>query len=117
MNTIIIETQPNEARCSHMTETHILELPRCCPRTQNPQQGSTLEIKYRVFERILEVASLRTYVDSYVGGKGDIRSMEGMIQAIAQDCANAAQTTVHVTARLNIEPRQKMILECAAHVR
>lgn len=64
---------------------------------------------------VLEVASLREYVDSYKGGKGDIRSMEGMIQQITQDCANAVKTVCHVRAELVIEPNQEMILDCSAH--
>lgn len=110
-------TQPNEARCQSTRETHIIDLPACCPMTQNPQPGSTIEISYRPHLLILEVASLHVYIQSYVGGKGDIRSMEGMIQAITQDAANATRTTVHVVANLNLTPTQKMRLECAAHAK
>jgi NADPH-dependent 7-cyano-7-deazaguanine reductase QueF-like protein len=81
----------------------------------NPLAGSEIEISYTLVDLILEVQSLREYVDSYKGGRGDIRSMEGMIQAITQDCANAVKTTVHVFARLNINPDQRMELECSAH--
>ncbi len=112
-----LKTQRNEKRCHSMRETHILPLKSCCPISKNPRRGSELEISYSPDVAILEVASLRAYVDSYIGGKGDIRSMEGMIQAITQDCANAVQTMVHTVARLNIAPRQRMVLECSALVR
>lgn len=65
--------------------------------------------------KFLEVASLRAYVDSYIGGRGDVRSMEGMIQQIAQDCANAAESRVTCRASLNIAPNQSMRVRCVAH--
>ena len=111
-----LATQPNEKRCHTMKETHLLELKPCCPISGNPQAGSVLEIEYRVDERILEVEALRAYVDSYIGGRGDVRSMEGMCQQITQDCANAVQTMVHTRATLNIAPAQRMIVECSALV-
>lgn len=111
----MIKTQPNEARCHSTKEIHILPLPACCPRSQNPRPGSTLRIEYRLKERILEVASLKEYIQSYIGGRGDIRSMEGMIQQVAQDCANAVDTSVWCRAELVIEPEQQMHLECSAN--
>lgn len=117
MKTEKLKTKPNEARCNSMTETHILDLKPCCPMTHNPRAGSVIEIEYRPGKLILEVASLRAYVDSYIGGRGDVRSMEGMIQNITQDCANTVKTSVRVTAILIIEPEQRMKLECAAHAK
>ena len=111
-----IKTQPNEKRCHTMKETHRLPLKPCCPVSGNPLAGSVLEIEYRVDDFILEVESLRAYVDSYIGGLGDIRSMEGMIQQITQDCANAVQAMVHTKAILNIAPEQEMVIECSALV-
>jgi NADPH-dependent 7-cyano-7-deazaguanine reductase QueF len=107
-------TQPNESRCAAMIETHILPLEPACPMSGNPQAGSVLSIKYRPTALILEVASLRAYIDSYKGGRGDIRSMEGMIQAVTQDCANAARVDVTTIADLIINPNQRMVLECSA---
>lgn len=57
---------------------------------------------------------LRAYVDSYQGGRGEVRSMEGMIQQIAQDCSDTIKTPVWVRAHLNITPSQQMYLECSA---
>jgi NADPH-dependent 7-cyano-7-deazaguanine reductase QueF len=89
----------------------------CCPISGKPTDGSEVSIEYRVNDYFLEVASLREYVDSYIGGRGEVRSMEGMIQQIAQDCADAVQTNVHVQARLNIDPNQRMTIECSANAR
>jgi hypothetical protein len=111
-----LATQPNEKRCHTMKQTHRLELKPCCPISGNPLAGSVIEIEYRVDELILEVAALRAYVDSYQGGRGDVRSMEGMCQQITQDCANTVQTMVHTRAILKIAPEQEMIVECAALV-
>jgi len=97
-----------------MKETHILPLLNCCPVTKNPQKGSTIEISYCPDNLLLEVESLRAFVDSYVGGKGDIRSMEGMIQDITQKCANMIGVMVYSLALLIIEPNQQMRLECSA---
>ena len=113
----ILKTVPNERRCQHMTESHILTLPACCPVSGNPQRGSTIEITYTPQGRLLEVAALRAYVDSFQGGKnlpdGDyIRSMEGAIQQITRDCTEALKATTTVTATLLIKPEQRMILLC-----
>lgn len=109
-----LKTQPNEARCAQTRETHILQIPVCCPVSDNPRPGSELEIEYTPGETVLEVVSLRAYVDSYQGGRGDVRSMEGMIQQITQDCANVLGRAVWVRANLVIEPGQRMRLECSA---
>lgn len=76
---------------------------------------SEITIEYSPDGLHLEVASLLEYINSYIGGKGTIRSMEGMIQQITQDCANAARVMVHVRAKLEINPGQKMEIDCAAY--
>jgi NADPH-dependent 7-cyano-7-deazaguanine reductase QueF len=95
-------------------ETHRLELSDCCPISHNPQVGSSIAITYEPQAVILEVAALRAYLDSYAGGRGSVRSMEGMIQQVAQDCANALKVYVKVQADLRIEPGQEMHLACCA---
>lgn len=111
---VTLATQPNEKRCHRMKETHIIPIHGCCPMTGNPMEGSTIEIEYQAHDLLLEVASLRAYVDSYVGGRGDVRSMEGMCQQIAQDAANALRCPAWVKTDLIITPNQRMILECSA---
>jgi NADPH-dependent 7-cyano-7-deazaguanine reductase QueF len=105
---------PNEARCAFTSEIHELPLEPCCPVSGNPKPGSFISISYDPVERILEVASLRVYLDSYRGGRGEIRSMEGMIQQVTQDCANSVRACVTATAELVIEPNQKMKLKAIA---
>ena len=107
-----ILTQPNEQRCDSIYETHIIPLSPACPYSGNPQKGSRLFISYRPQNFILEVISLRQYIDSYTGGKGEIRSMEGMVQAITQDCANAVKVECTVIADLVINPNQLLKLKC-----
>lgn len=106
----MIETQQNKRICSSIESTHILDLPQCCPVSHNPQPGSIIEISYRAGDKYLEVASLKEYLGTYRGGKGDVRSMEGMIQLVAKECAEAVGVHVECRAMLNIEPQQKMII-------
>jgi NADPH-dependent 7-cyano-7-deazaguanine reductase QueF len=111
-----ILTQAYKKRCHKTLETNTLPLPKCCPMSGNPQPGSSIEISYNPDGKALEVQSLHDYIQSYIGGRGDIRSMEEMIQQITQDCANALGVMVHAVARLKINPSQEMTLECAALV-
>lgn len=111
-----IDTQPNEKRCNRTEMRHILNLSPACPVSQNPRPGSKIIIKYEPAEKILEVASLLSYVESYKGGRGEIRSMEGMIQAITQDCANSVGVPVYVKAKLLLDPSQRMIVKTSALV-
>jgi len=97
-----------------MRETHTIPLKPCCPVSGNPQEGSTIAIAYSPDGKLLEVEALRAYVDSYQGGRGDVRSMEGMCQQITQDCANVLGVMVHAVAELVITPGQRMTLECSA---
>lgn len=87
-------------------------LPPCCPVTGNPQPGSDLVIEYTATEWFLEVISLHAYVESYVGGRGEVRSMEGMIQQIATDAAECIGVEVTVAARLKLIPEQEMSVIC-----
>jgi len=109
-----LKLQPNENRCAFTRHEHTLGLPKCCPMTGNPQWGSTVTIAYEAKKGFLEVASLRAFVDSYIGGKGDVRSMEGMLQEIAQACADILEADVILTSNLVIEPRQIMRVTCYA---
>ena len=97
-----------------MVERHEFDLPQCCPVTRNPQPGSVIKIKYRPQRLLLEVQSLHDYIKEYIGGRLDVRSMEGMIQNIAQDCSNSIGVKVRVRAKLLIQPTQIMKLECKA---
>lgn len=110
-----ILTQINEKRCLHTYESHSLDLPVCCPISHNPRPGSRITISYIPGDSFIEVASLKRYIDSYIGGKGEIRSMEGMLQQIAQDCSNAIKATVKIVAELVILPNQQVRIQCKAY--
>ena len=106
-------TQP----CLSSVETfewHILPLPPMCPVSDNPQPGSTLFVLYRPVTSFLEVYSLRTDINTYIGGRGAIRDMEGTIQQIAQDCSNAIQAYVVVGAIIRLQRGDSMALMCNA---
>jgi len=108
-------TMPNEHPDTPTRMEHTLCLPRCCPVSHNPMPGSTVSIRYRVRERVLEVYALRRYIDSFRGGHPDgTRNMEAMIQKIAQDAATALDTAVFVHAHLQIAPNQEMRLTVTA---
>lgn len=95
-------------------EWHILPLPSMCPISGNPQPGSTLFVLYKPVSYFLEVYSLRADVNAYIGGRGAIRDMEGTIQTIAQDCANAAYVYVVVGAVIRLQRGDTMALLCSA---
>jgi len=88
-------TQPNVEKGWQM---HYVALPPCCPVSGNPQPGSYLLLTYMPQGVALEVYSLRAYIHSYIGGRPPIRDMEGMIHAIADDCAATISTPVVVGA-------------------
>lgn len=108
----MIATQPNECRCATTHVQHVVQVPPCCPVSGNPQMGSTLSIAYTPAAVLLEVASLQKYINSYQGGRGAVRSMEGMIQAITKDCADTLGVGVEVTTDLYIAPAQRLRVTC-----
>lgn len=109
-----LKAQPNEMRCGETVISHRVDLPQCCPISGNPQPNSWIEIEYVPEDSMLEVASLSEYIDSYVGGRSGVRSMEGMIQSICRDCADCIGTSVCVKATLGLEPVQFMTVRCRA---
>lgn len=110
---MMLLTQPCTSTISTF-EWHILPLPSMCPVSGNPQPGSTLFVLYKPATAFLEVYSLRADVNAYIGGRGAIRDMEGTIQAIAQDCANAIKTYVVVGAIIRLQRGDTMALMCSA---
>lgn len=114
MSEAVLRTMPNECPEVGLRERHTLALPACCPVSGNPHPGSRLTLSYRAKAAVLEVFSLRAYVDSYVGGRGEVRSMEAMIQTIAADCAAVLGVPVVAVADLMLFPSQEMRLVCCA---
>lgn len=110
-----LATLPNERPDVATRMEHVLEIPRCCPASRNPQPGSTLTIRYRVEERILEVYTLKAYIASFQGGHADgTRNMESMIGKIAADAANATGVRVFIHAHLFLAPEQQMRITVTA---
>jgi NADPH-dependent 7-cyano-7-deazaguanine reductase QueF len=97
-----------------MIESHILDIPPCCPVSKNPRPGSQIAITYKPMGCSLEIASLIAYIHSFRGGLYDasgqlvVRDMEGMIQRIAQECSAVLGVAVEVEANLQLVPRQQM---------
>lgn len=109
----LIRTMPNERPSVQTTMRHRLDLPSCCPISGNPQPGSTITIRYRPGDVMLEVYSLAAYIKRYIGGSPEgIRNMETMIQQIAIDCQQAIGVPVFVRASLVLDT-QHLILFCA----
>src|SRR5882724_12777835 len=82
---------------------HRVELPpACCPVSKNPSAGSTLSLRYTPENSTLEVYSLRSLLNRFVGGYPGSecgtyppeRNMEGMVQLVAQMAADALQVSV-----------------------
>lgn len=107
-------THPNVSICSSV---HHVTLPTgCCPVSHNPREGSWALILYQPRLLFLEVFSLQRYLNAYRGGLRDatkriiVRDMEGMIQQIAQDCANTVCVPVTVGAYIVLQGRQSLTL-------
>lgn len=107
----MILTQPRLSDI-HTLEWHVLPLPSMCPVSGNPQPGSVLIVLYQPVACYLEVYSLRQHIHSFIGGKDAIRDMEGAVQQIAQDCAEALKTLVTVGAVIRLQRGDTMLLMC-----
>jgi NADPH-dependent 7-cyano-7-deazaguanine reductase QueF len=107
-------TQPNLHPQVLTLEKHLVPLMPCCPVSLNPDFGSVLEIAYIPQARFLEVYSLKKYLLRFIGGRKDVRDMEGMIQIIASECAQALDVLVRARAWLIIDTGQPMFIECWA---
>jgi NADPH-dependent 7-cyano-7-deazaguanine reductase QueF len=113
---VSVLTQPNLSGGS-IFQTHILPLPQCCPISGNPQPGSTLYLSYYAGAEFLEVYSLRKYVTEYIGGRGDVRDMEGMIIQIARDCAATLNSPVLAWAYIVLQRGDAMQIISLEHPR
>ncbi len=105
------EVQPVQFSQIAIEQCHVLDLPQCCPISRNPQLGSTVTIRYMSSNKALEVYSLKQYIDSFIGGKDNVRGMEDMIKQIYIDCQKVLDIPITVEANLILEPNQKMVLK------
>lgn len=100
-----------------LRQTHYLQLPPMCPVSGNPQQGSTLVVRYRPEGWCLEVYSIDQLLQRFAGGwKGTQRypaerNMEGAIALIVQMVADAVGVPVKFWAEIQLDTQTIMRLE------
>lgn len=114
-----LQTVPNRIDVSTF-QVHTVNLPQCCPVSNNPMPGSVLWICYRPIKEHIEAYSLEAYIKSFIGGQkcpysGSyvVRDMEAMIQQITQHSADTVGTKVRGKARLILDCGE-MLLTCRA---
>lgn len=89
-------------------QEHTIELPELCPASRNPSPGSSLRIGYRSSQRFLEVFSLNTYIQAFVGHKL-VRDVEQLTQSIARDCTLLLQEEVWVEGNFVLQGIQQRV--------
>lgn len=112
-----MKTRPCRSDISIVNQ-HCVSLPTCCPVSGNPLPGSTLTISYLPNGKVIDVYSLSSWVNEFVGGHpSGTREMESMIQDLAERCAAAVMVEVTATADLTINAgltTQTMQVVCKA---
>lgn len=83
---------------------HEVNIPQCCPVSANPAPGSVIKVCYIPNGIVYPVENLVDLVNEYVGGRGDVRNMEEMIQDVASRVAGIVKVPVRAIADLNIRP-------------
>lgn len=91
-------------------QTHIVNVPVLCPKTQNPLEGSTLTIAYYPKDKLLEVYSLNLYVASFIGSP-DVRDIELLTQVVGGHCADVLGVGVEVIGKFILSVGQTVICE------
>jgi 7-cyano-7-deazaguanine reductase len=96
-------------------QTHEVQIPPLCPKTENPITGSTLTITYVPGEDLLEIYSLNEYVASFAGSD-QIRDLELLTQVVARDCRDALRVDVSVVGKYVLNIGQTVICECRSSI-
>lgn len=96
-NDLWIKTIANPHPELMMEQTHIIELPILCPKSQNPATGSTIAIKYTNPQRLLELFALDKYIKGFIGHQV-VRDIEYFVQVVAMECAKALGQEVTLEA-------------------
>ena len=96
--------------------THRIALPPMCPISGNPQAGE-IQISYTpIGGVVIDVDDLAQEVISYVGGRGDVRDMERVIQRLAEWGAEVTGSQVVAEADLTIATRpasdSRLLVRC-----
>lgn len=84
--------------------SHSVPLPQCCPVSGNPAAGSKLTVSYLPAGVVFPVEDLAAFVAEYVGGRGEVRGMEEMIQELANRVNGVVGVNVRAVAYLIINP-------------
>lgn len=84
--------------------SHSVPLPQCCPVSGNPMPGSKLTVSYTPAGVVFPVEDLAAFVAEYVGGRGEVRGMEEMIQELANRVHSVVGVNVRAVADLIINP-------------
>jgi len=108
---MILKTIQNPNISKLIKQTHEVEVPPLCPKTNNPIAGSTLTITYTPNNELLEVYSLNEYVASFIGSQ-EIRDLELLTQVVARDCHNVLGMKVTVIGKFMLNIGQTLICEC-----
>ena len=109
-----ILTQERTARCHHTKESHVVTLPPN-PQLNNDELRSKLTISYEPARKVLDVQSLRDYINASAEAHPDIPGMAELVEQIAQECANAVGRVVTATGELKVSADQTLIVECVAY--
>lgn len=108
---MILKTIANPKISKLTKQTHEVEVPPLCPKTENPIKGSTLTITYTPEAQLLEVYSLNEYVASFIGSN-DVRDLELFTQVVTRDCQNVLGVKVIVIGKFILNIGQTVICEC-----
>ena len=92
-------------------QTHEVQVPSLCPRTENPIHGSTVTIIYAPDQKLLEIYSLNEYIASFIGSQ-EVRDLELLTQVIARDCHEILGVQVFVIGKYILNVGQTIICEC-----
>lgn len=93
--------------CQPDTKTfvsHSVPIPQCCPVSGNPLPGSKLTVCYIPNATVFPVENLAAFVSEYVGGRGETRGMEEMVQELAIRVRDVVGAPVRAFADLVIQP-------------
>lgn len=108
---MILKTIDKPKIANLIKQTHEVEVPSLCPRTENPIKGSTLTISYVPDQKLLEIYSLNDYVASFIGSQ-EVRDLELLTQVIARDCHEVLGVQVSVIGKYKLNVGQTIICEC-----
>lgn len=100
-------TEPVVRRCADDVTTyvhHVFRLFPCCPFSGNPKEGSLARLSYCPNGVVMPVEDLEAMAREYIGGLGQIRGMEEMVQDMAKRISDVCRVRVRLRADLVISP-------------